>query len=147
VDQAVEGGVHGIDRDAGTGGDPAGVRLIAAGSDEVQNGVPVLFDGSVDDRRAIKAEAAPELSHQTGGQRPASTENLGKRRVVGDEIAGESAEGIMRVALAALGEFGFETLSELHGGIMLLARKRSRWPDAKAGQTPRNHWSAGTVGG
>jgi hypothetical protein len=44
----------------------------------------------------------------------------------------------VRVALAALGELGIKTLSELHGGIMLPVRKGSRWPGAKAGQTPRN---------
>jgi hypothetical protein len=112
MDQAVQAGVDGVDREAGAGRDPAGVRLIFSGPDQPQNGGGVLLNGTVNDRCAIKAQTAAELRHQAGGQRSPTAENLGKGGMVGDEIASEGAEGIKRVALAPPGKFRFKTLSE-----------------------------------
>jgi hypothetical protein len=62
-----------------------------------------------------------EESHHSRRQWAPPAQNLRESGVIGNKVTRESAERIMRIALAAPRKLNFKTLSELH--VSLLRRR------------------------
>ena len=114
VDEPGERGVDGVERQAGARGDPARVGAEGRTAREPHDRVGVVLLAGIGGVGGGEVELTAEVAHHFRREHAAATQELGKRRVVGAEIAREGAQRVACIALAALLKFGGESLSQIH---------------------------------
>jgi hypothetical protein len=125
LEQALEGAVDVVERDAEPAGEPPGVEPRARRRERAQQHARVLVEQRRRGGVRRQAEARAEPGRRARRHAPAAVEHPDERAVVGAERAGEGADGIARVARASARELVADGLPEVHA------------PDATAPCSPR----------
>ena len=110
--------VDSVDGNAGAGSDPASIWMKIPGAGETQDSFGILPNACLCQNPPFKSEPTPEKCYFARGQGTALAQNLRQSRMVGAEVSRKSAQRVARVALAALRELGFKTVSEIHALLL-----------------------------